>query len=198
MSPVHRVAGVVLAAGRGRRFGGTKQLAQLDGRALVAHAVGTAIEAGLAPVLVVVGHDADLVTDAVPDGATVVRNEDHAVGQSTSLRSAVHAATATDADAIVVLLADEPDVTVTAVDAVVAALAAGATAARAVYDDRPGHPVGLARPAWPRLLDVRGDRGARRLLDELAVTAVHVDGPAPVDVDTTDDLAALRDGRRGP
>lgn len=185
------VAGVVLAAGAGSRFGGTKQLARLEGRPLVAHVVATAVEAGLEPVLVVVGHDAEAVTAAVGGTARIVVNPGHDEGQASSLRAAVGTLSTGPEDGLVVLLADEPGVTVAAVEAVRAALVDGAEVARAVYDDRPGHPVGLARSVWPDVLGVRGDEGARQLFDRLDVTSVPITGSAPVDVDTPADLDTL-------
>jgi molybdenum cofactor cytidylyltransferase len=73
---------------------------------------------------------------------------------------------------------------------VVAQVRAGATAARARYDDAPGHPVAFSRAAFGRLLSVEGDRGARDLLADLGVVEVVVPGPRPRDVDTPDDLDA--------
>ena len=190
-----RATGAVLAAGTGSRFGATKQLAELGGRPLLVHVVATARAAGLAPVHVVVGHDAERVAAGVPDGAVVVDNQRAADGQATSLAAAVTAAGATDAAVLVVLLADEPGVTTAAIEAVVAAHAEGATVARAAYDDRPGHPVAFDRSIWPQLLEATGDRGAQQLFDRLPVTPVRVPGPAPTDIDTPADLATLRDPR---
>lgn len=182
------VAAVVLAAGRATRFGATKQLAEVDGRPLVRHAVDTARAADLDPVLVVVGHDADAVRAVLPAGVTAVDNPAHAEGQATSLRAGVAAATATEATALVVLLADQPGITAAAVRAVVAAHAAGALVARARYDDRPGHPVLFDRSVWPALAEVSGDVGARDLVRRLPVTDVPVAGPCPDDVDRPEDL----------
>lgn len=184
-----RVAGVVLAAGRGRRFGGTKQLAEVDGQPLVRHAVDTALAAGLSPVLVVVGHDADRVRAVLPAGVVVVPNPDHDQGQASSLRAAVRAAGDHDVEALVVLLGDEPGVTAASVQAVVDAHVDGARVARAAYDDGPGHPVLFARDVWPDLTGIVGDAGARQVMDDLPVQPVRVDGPRPLDIDHPDDLA---------
>ncbi len=185
----HRVAALVLAAGRGTRFGATKQLVELEGRPLVLHAVDAALAAGLDPVLVVVGHEADAVRRVLPGHVEVVDNPAFAEGQATSLRAGVAAATRTEAAALVVLLADQPGVTVEAVQAVTAAHDAGHLVVRAAYDDRPGHPVLFDRTVWPALAEVTGDSGARDLLDGLAVTEVDVAGPCPPDVDRPGDLA---------
>ena len=84
-----RVAGLVLAAGSASRFGATKQLAEVDGRPLVAHVVDAALTAELSPVVVVVGHDADDVAAAVPPDAEVVVNDQYVHGQSVSLRGGI-------------------------------------------------------------------------------------------------------------
>lgn len=186
--PAPAVAAVVLAAGASRRFGATKQLAEVDGRPLVLHAVDVAQTAGLDPVLVVVGHDAERVRRVLPTSVTVVDNPAHAQGQSASLRAGVAAATATDASALVVLLADQPGIDPAVVRRVVATHAAGHPVVRARYTDRPGHPVLFGRSVWAALTAATGDVGARDLLARLAVTEVDVPGPCPRDVDTPADL----------
>lgn len=183
-----QVAGVVLAAGAGRRFGDTKQVADLDGRPLVAHVVRTARAAGLDPVFVVVGHDADSVRAVLGDDVVVVDNPDHSSGQASSLRAGVVAAETSSAAALVVLLADQPGIDAGVVRAVAGAHAVGHEVVRARYADHPGHPVLFARSTWPRLVELTGDVGARDLLEELGVAEVLVDAPRPPDVDHPDDL----------
>lgn len=199
--PMPGVVAVVLAAGSATRFGATKQLAELDGRPLVAHAVGIARAAGIDRVLLVVGHDADDVVHAAGD-VEVVPNPDHRDGQATSVAAGLRAASRhADAHVAVVLLADQPGVDPGAVRTVVAALGEPVTpdgagrhdAARVRYTDGPGHPVAFARHAWERVCAaVTGDAGARTLFHELDTVPVEVDGPAPRDVDAPTDLAALR------
>jgi molybdenum cofactor cytidylyltransferase len=186
---------VVLAAGRGRRFGGTKQVAEVDGLPLVAHAVRVAHDAGLGRVLVVVGHDAEVVAAAAGRGGAVevVVNPEHAAGQSTSLRAGLEAASAGDAEVAVVLLADQPAVEPAVVREVAAAVQGPVAAARARYADAAGHPVAFARRVWPRVAAVTGDRGARDLLTDLAVVEVAVAGVAPRDVDRPDELPGTVD-----
>lgn len=200
---------VVLAAGRGERFGDrTKQLALLDGAPLVAHPIRAAIEAGIRHLVVVVGHDGHAVAHAARDAAGdvpdirsghagrgsglrlwIVHNPEHERGQSTSLVAGIRAAGEVDAaEAAVILLADQPRVTADAIGAVADAVLNGAAVARASYVDGPSHPVGFARTRWPELLEVTGDAGARHLLRGPEVVEVAVDGPVPVDIDTPDDL----------
>ncbi|MEX2503881.1 MAG: nucleotidyltransferase family protein [Egicoccus sp.] len=193
-------AALVLAAGSGSRFGGTKQLAELDGRPLVAHAVAAAHAAGLAPVYLVVGHDRDAVIAAAASGGEVevVDNPDHAAGQAGSLARGIAAVErGPDVDAVVVLLADQPHVRPDVAQAVADAATSSADGiARAKYSDGPGHPVALAHQVWPRLHDLGGDAGARQLFDAYDVAMVAVSDLLPRDVDTTGDLDALRRGHR--
>ncbi len=194
------VVAVVLAAGIGRRFGGTKQLAVVGGQPLVTHAVDAARAADIGRILVVVGHDADAVRAAVDgDGVTIVANPEYTSGQASSLRAGL-AAIADDNDddtteMAVVLLADQPRIEPARIRAVVDA-AAGHEAARTVYQGRPGHPVALTRALWPRLLEqVDGDVGARDVLADGSTDMVDVvvAEPAPPDVDTAADLARVLD-----
>lgn len=177
---------VVLAAGRGRRFGGTKQLVRLAGRPLVAHVVAAAHAGGVDDVVVVVGHDARQVAQAAGEehAVHVARTPNVAAGQSASLLAGTALAADLGAGVVVVLLADQPDVGPDAVRAVTAAVCGGALAARVRYDDGPGHPVAFARRVLPRLAALRGDTGARGLLAGIGVVEVAQAGNAPVDLDT--------------
>lgn len=183
---------VILAAGAATRFGATKALADLDGRPLVHHVLDTARAAGITRHVLVVGHDGDAVAATVAGAADVevVDNPDHATGQASSVRAGLAAVQADpDARVAVMLLADQPGITSASIRQVVAALEDGPDAARASYQDRPGHPVALHRRVWSRVVDeVAGDTGARNVLEDLYVAHVLVAGASPPDIDTPDDL----------
>jgi molybdenum cofactor cytidylyltransferase len=106
-------AAVVLAAGSSTRMGENKLLLVLDGEALVRRAVSAAMTAGLAPIIVVLGHEAEKVAAALEGlPCRTVINPDHARGKGTSLQVGIEAvASSTDAGAAVVMLADMPFVT---------------------------------------------------------------------------------------
>jgi CTP:molybdopterin cytidylyltransferase MocA len=180
-----KTGGLVLAAGEGRRFGGTKQLALVRGRPLLEHAL--AAVAALTPRVVVLGHEADAIRAAVDlQGVRPVVCPDWAEGQAASLRCGV--AALGDVDAAVVLLGDMPDVTPAAVAAV--AGAAGGDAVRGSYDGAPGHPVLLRRPLLDRVGELRGDVGFRSLLECANIVEVELAGVAnPRDIDTREELA---------
>lgn len=105
------VAGVVLAAGASTRMGGNKLLLRLEGESLLRRTVRCALAGGLDPVIVVLGHEADLATRELEGlSCGTVFNPEHAAGQDSSFRAGI-AAVPQSASAAVILLADMPYVT---------------------------------------------------------------------------------------
>jgi nicotine blue oxidoreductase len=190
------VAGVILAAGAGRRMGGPKAMVSLHGEPLVERAVRTVTDGGCEPVLVVLGCQADQIVAAADLGtARTVLAEDWAEGMGASLRAGLDAALALDCQAVAVVLVDQPLVAPKALQLLVDAWRAGATAAVATYDGKPRNPVVLDRSIWA---DVRaaaiGDVGARGWLRSHPDQVVEVacDGAGdPTDIDAPTDLTAL-------
>jgi nicotine blue oxidoreductase len=147
-------AGVLLAAGAGTRYGMPKAAAAQGGwlqAAVTALAAG-----GCADVVVVLG--AALVE--VPPPARAVIASDWADGMSASVRAGI--AAIGSADLAVLHTVDTPDIGADVVRRVLAAANDSESGlARAVYGDRPGHPVVVHRRHWPQLLEsLVGDRGA--------------------------------------
>jgi molybdenum cofactor cytidylyltransferase len=183
------IAGVVLAAGEGRRFGATKQLAEIRGRPLVLHAVQALRDAGVDEVVVVTGHDAEAVGRVLPEGVRAVRNDGYREGQASSLAAAIRALGA-EAEAAVILLADQPGVTGSEVAALVDRFRAGrARIVRLRYTDGPG-PSLLSREIFAEAGHLHGDAGARVLIASHPdwVEEVAIDRPTPADVDRPGDL----------
>ncbi|MFC6835104.1 nucleotidyltransferase family protein [Halomarina ordinaria] len=195
--PRPSVVGVVLAAGTSSRFGAAnKLLADLDGDALVRHAARTLLDAHLDRIVVVLGHEAVAVGEALADLAvTFVENPDYAAGQSTSVGVGVRAAVEADADAAVFLPGDMPFVGSETVDLLVDAHRAGVgSALAAAHDGRRGNPVLFDRRHFDALTRVDGDVGGRRVLlgsDDAALLAVDDPGVRR-DVDTPEDLSGGR------
>jgi molybdenum cofactor cytidylyltransferase len=185
------VGGLVLAAGDSQRFGGPKQLAELDGRPLLEHVLIAMSKAPLDRVAVVLGSHADEVREQVPlHGAQAVVCEGWQEGLGASLRAG--AAALGDCEAIVVALGDQPRLSHEAVARVVAQRGSDEQAVRATYGGVPGHPVLLERGVLARVPTLRGDAGARELLHGVPLREVACDGlGSPADVDTPAGLAAL-------
>jgi molybdenum cofactor cytidylyltransferase len=186
------IAGLVLAAGAGTRFGDEpKQLADLGGRPLLEWAVAAQCDAhALERVVVVLGSDAARIREAAELGrAEVVVCGDWEAGQSASLRCGLQALAG--AAKVVVTLGDAPLVTASLVQR----FAGEAPGTRAVYDGRPGHPVVLGAEQIAALAAVDGDVGARELLRGAPVIEVgHICSGR--DVDTPEDLEEVRNEAR--
>lgn len=192
------VAGLVLAAGAGTRFGAApKQLATLGDRPLLQWAVDaqTGVDPDLlSPVVVVLGSHAQEIHAAIDFGrAQTVVCEDWEAGQAASLQRGLKAVG--DAGRVVVTLGDAPFVS----SELIARFArdSGPGPLRAVYGGRPGHPVVLGREQITALRagGRERDEGARRLLrGARRIEAGHLCSGR--DVDTPEDLEEVRDEAR--
>lgn len=185
------ISGVVLAAGSGSRFGGTKQLAIVDGKPMAQYAVDALEAAGVGEIVVVTGHDALAVAKAIelPAIGRFVYNAKFRDGQSTSLAAAIHVLD-DQSEAAVVLMADQPGVTPDVITALGDRFASTRSQiVRAMYRDGPG-PALLSREIYGEAGHLRGDVGARVLMASHPewVTDVEIDAQVPLDVDTPDDL----------
>ena len=189
------VAGLVLAAGAGTRFGTSpKQLADFHGRPLLEWAVRAQCDvAELDRVVVVLGSHAGEIAAAVDFGrAQAVVCEDWASGQAWSLRRGVAALVdGGEVLKVVVTLGDAPLVT----PEIIRMFVAQPPRARAVYRGRPGHPAVLGPEEIAALVSLEGDEGARGLLrGGPRVEVGHLCSGR--DVDTPEDLEEVRDEAR--
>jgi nicotine blue oxidoreductase len=191
------VAGLLLAAGGGRRLGGRpKALLGHRGRPLVEHAVRVLREGGCARVHVVLGARADEVrARAALPGCVLVDNPDWEQGMGSSLRAGLGSLAGTGAPAALVSLVDQPGIGPEAVARVLAAYTSEDSLVSAAYDGVRGHPVLFGVTHWAGIAaTATGDRGARAYLKEHeeAVTLVECgDVARPYDIDTEDDLGHL-------
>ena len=180
------VAGLVLAAGGGRRYGMPKALVEYEGSLLVERAVRTAT-AVCDPVLVVLGAQAvEVWQRADLSGATVLANRDWETGMASSLRTGLDGLRGWPGrvDAALVTLVDMPGMTPEALRALAAHAAPDALAV-ATYDGVRSHPVLLGRDHWAGVAaSATGAEGARSYLGAHPVTEVDCTGLAdPADLD---------------
>lgn len=193
---VTQVAGVLLAAGEGKRLGTPKALVELGGRRLVDRGVDLLRDGGTAPVLVVTG----AAPLAVP-GAVAVANPDWPSGMGSSLAAGLRALPGGCAAAVIALV-DQPLIGAAVVQRLITAYRAGADLAVAAYHGRPRNPVLLGRRHWAGVLaSAAGDAGARPYLRAHPglVTLVECgDIARPDDVDTPQDLARVAALLSGP
>jgi molybdenum cofactor cytidylyltransferase len=186
------VGGLILAAGGGSRFGGTKQLAELRGRPLLSYAVESMLAVpAIWPVVVVLGHEAQAILAGVEfHDANVVVCDGWQEGQSASLRAGVE--TLGDVDAAVITLGDQPFITPQVIAGALDFDEDYHDAVRVTYGGAPGHPVVLTRRLLRRAGELRGDVGFRDLLTGQRVRRFEAGHLCdPTDIDTREELARL-------
>ena len=190
------VAAIVLAAGCATRMGSQKVLLELEGRSLVQRVVDAALGSQATRTIVVVGHEAGLVTTDLADRpVTVVVNPEYATGMSTSLQAGVRAAGA--CDAAIFLLGDQPYVTSTLLDQLIERFAETSKAVvRPLTGARPANPVLLSAALFSEIFEQRGDVGGREIVERHPgeVCLVPLDDPrVVVDIDSQEDYEAARE-----
>ncbi|MBV8380062.1 MAG: nucleotidyltransferase family protein [Paucibacter sp.] len=190
-----RTAIVVLAAGQGARFKGRghkmEQAIGPDDRALLGSTLQHAMESGLRVLVVTTPELAPLALGQLAARDVVVMPPGGPRGMGHSIAAGV--GVAGDADGWLILPGDMPLVQPDSIQAVAKALEQYPIA-YAQYRGRRGHPVGFSAEFYSELLELSGDEGARRLVARYPAQAVEVeDAGVLVDVDTTEDLARLRE-----
>ncbi|MEU2955116.1 nucleotidyltransferase family protein [Streptomyces xanthochromogenes] len=201
-----RAAGLLLAAGGGRRLGGRpKALLPHRGRPLVENAVRVLREGGCGTVYVVLGAAAaEVRARADLAGCVLIDNPDWSEGMGSSLRTGLEALGKAAAEggrdggarAALVSLVDQPGIGAEAVARVLAAHRSGDSLAAASYDGKRGHPVLFGAERWADIAaSATGDRGARAYLKahEAEIALVECgDVAEPYDIDTEADLRRLQ------
>lgn len=184
------VAGIVLAAGTSSRFGAdNKLLARYGGQAMVRGVVEAALATDLDPVIVITGHDADAVQEALI-GLEVVfaHNAEFATGQAGSLKTGI-AAVPQSCTGAMILLADMPDVSAEIINQLLDAFAGVDCIVVPHHDGVRGNPVILGRRNFSELEKTSGDKGARGLLTGDNVRMIDVGADAVLrDFDTPESL----------
>lgn len=186
-------AGIILAAGEAKRYGQPKQLLDWRGKPFVRAAAETALAAGLSPVVVVTGANAEAVASAVQDlPLTIIHNPDWQSGQSSSLQAGLHALSPKNGSALF-LLADQPQVTPTVLRALAErhSLDLCPIVAPQVQGQR-ANPVLFDRVTFPDLMVLTGDVGGRAIFSRFPVTYLpwHDEGLL-ADIDTPEDYRRL-------
>jgi molybdenum cofactor cytidylyltransferase len=181
---------VILAAGGSSRFGGPKQLLEFDGENIVHRCARFARAVRLDPVFVVVGEHAHHIGE-IP-GATLVMNSQWKTGQASSLRAGLEHAIKAGSDAVLVMLADQPNVDAAALKRLIDRYDSSHDIVAASYSGTIGAPAILGAKHFGKLLELTGDEGAgkwmRERLDRVTAVPMH---EAATDIDTPNDLDRL-------
>ena len=187
------VTGLVLAAGGSSRLGEPKQLLPFGSGTLLDHTLGTARASGFDQLIVALGGSSEEVRRQMDlSGAEVVENPDFGEGCSSSIAAGLGAVDPR-AEALVLMLGDQPGVTAETVRALVAGRGEGTRMAVCRYDDGRGHPLAFGRELFGELEELHGDKAVWKLMDryEAELVEVPIPGPVPPDVDTREDYEAI-------
>jgi molybdenum cofactor cytidylyltransferase len=179
------ISGVLLAAGTSSRMGRNKLLLKLRGESLLHRAASAGLQAGLSPLVVVLGHESERARAELPPGCAPLVNPRYAEGMDTSLHAGIAAA---QGDAAVVMLADMPLVTAEMVRAVVRRWR-GEPLVVSLYGATPAPPILYSRALFAELLASMGKEVVQRHRAEAAVVAQPPE--ALFDLDEPADLAKL-------
>ncbi len=190
-----RVAGVVLAAGTSSRMGRNKLFLRLGGTSVLRRAVATAREAGLDPVLVVLGHESDhALAELQGLACTPILNREYASGMNTSVRAGISAVPA-DVSSAVLMLADMPFVTAGMLRSLVERYRAEeAPLVVSTYGEVLAPPILYGRPLFGELGALDGDGCGKRVVKAHRAEAVEMAWPASAlaDLDVPEDLDRVR------
>lgn len=197
--PVLESALIILAAGASSRMGRPKQLIRLGHFSLVEHTVQAGLTAGVWPIVVVLGAEAEKIRPILtPYPVLMVENAAWSEGMASSLRTGVQAVESFSRSlrGAVISVCDQPGLTASCIQTLATAVVRqpGVRLAASRYGGRLGVPAYFDRSVFPRLLSLSGDEGARKLLnhansDEL----IAFDFPQlALDLDTPADLEHFR------
>jgi molybdenum cofactor cytidylyltransferase len=188
-------AGIILAAGLATRYGAAKQNLPWENTTLAAHSVRVALEAGLDPVIAVLGYEAEKAEKSLAGlPVHLVYNPDFAAGQSTSIRKGVEALPSRTGAAMF-LLADQLLVTAGMIQTIVHThRRTFAPACVPVFRGRRGNPVLFDKTLFRELCELNGDTGGRVLLEKYpdAVVSVPATEAVLIDIDTPADYKKLK------
>ena len=193
-----RLFSLVLAAGKSQRFGSPKQLARYRGQSLLMRATELAASVTGPDTLLVVGADWPLMIDEYKSGTKaldsfIALNEDFEAGMASSIVCGIRSIL-TVADAVMIVLADQPLITA---DHLLALMKEWQSSSSAIvaseFADIVGPPVIFPAACFPSLLKLQGDQGARKVIEENKSNVIGVPfAEAAVDIDTPEDLRMLQ------
>jgi CTP:molybdopterin cytidylyltransferase MocA/alpha-beta hydrolase superfamily lysophospholipase len=185
------IAAVILAAGGSTRFGSPKQLAEFRGENMVRRAVRSARDAGIKQTIVVAGDQAHAIEQHTSgiDGARVVVNENWKNGQASSLRRGIETAISLRADAVLIMLADQPLVDAGCIRKLINGFDDGHQVIASEHSGTIGAPAIFSAKYFGDLLLLTGDEGAGKWLRANRDKVATIEVPeAATDVDTPADL----------
>lgn len=186
------VSAIILAAGESRRLGHPKQFIEFEGETLLNRTLRLAREAGVHPVIVVLGAYFEEIQRSLPPQTQIVQNPEWQTGMASSIRVGVASLDA-DSPGVLILTCDQPRLTASHLRALLAAFSSEPPViAASHYGGKRGTPAVFPRSLFPALLALQGDQGARAILAQPPCALVEIDFPGgELDIDLPADLGQL-------
>jgi molybdenum cofactor cytidylyltransferase len=198
---ISNIAIIILAAGTSSRLGSPKQLLSYKGKNLLRHTVDEALETGCASVFVVLGANSELLRKELKDKpVSIVENTAWQEGMASSIRCGLETITNTilRPDSIIFMVCDQPYVSSSLLlNLVEKRNKTGMPIVASSYEDKSGSyqmgtPALFHRSFFPALMELKGDRGARKLIADNPDKAATVSFPEGItDIDTKEDYEKL-------
>ena len=191
-----KIAALVLTAGTSSRMGSNKLLADMGGRPLIVRTVQNILASQVNKVFVVTGHQADEIRAALQsEDVEFAHNSEFASGLASSVGVGVTAAK--DFDGVLICLGDMPLVSPQILDKMIETydFSQGRDLVVPTYEGKFGNPVLWGSRYFPELTALRGDRGARELIDRYRERVIGIevgDEAVALDADTPEALARIK------
>jgi molybdenum cofactor cytidylyltransferase len=188
------IAGVILAAGESRRFGGPKLLVDWNGEPLIRDIIRRALDTRLSRIIVVTGAYPEDISGAIAKlPVTRIHNPGWREGQSSSIRIVINELRA-DINGVIFILADQPHLSIDLIQALLATHSVTlAPIIAPIVDTQRGNPVLFDRSTFSELLTLTGNQGGREVFDQFSIQFIEWNDPnILVDIDTLDDYLRLK------
>ena len=189
---------IILAAGSSSRMGRPKQLLPYNGKSLLEHTVDMANDADANPVIVVLGANATLLEKEIKEKKIhIVENKEWKEGMASSVRCGLNTLLhiAPSADAVIIMVCDQPFVSSSLLNEMIAVQKrTGKPIVSSQYDTAIGPPALFHKTIFPELLELKGDAGARKIIEQQRnEVAIVLFTNGNIDIDTERDYKALSD-----
>ena len=192
---------VILAAGKSSRFGRIKQLVHFNGKTLLQHVIEEAKKAGASPILVITGSNASEVSASIADKTiSSVFNKDWSEGMASGIVTGVTKINELDKsiEKIIIAVCDQPFVTAAIFEQLdQLQKERGKHIVASAYSNTIGTPVLFTRKYFDQLLALKGDTGAKKILETYRNDVATIDFPqGNIDIDTQKDYEKLLDEQK--
>ena len=192
---------IILAAGRSSRFGKTKQLLSFNGKTLLQHVIEEATKAGAGPIVVITGSNAGEVSASITDKRiNIVFNKDWSEGMASGIVIGVTKINELDSsiEKIIIAVCDQPFVTAAIFEQLdQLQKESGKHIVASAYSNTVGTPVLFTRKYFDQLLGLKGDTGAKKILETYRDDVTTIDFPqGNIDIDTQKDFDNLLDEQK--